>query len=696
MFYRAGLAVLAPVVVAASVPAATTVIHSGERRRWTLAGWVTIAMLMLSIVADRALATDILPSEPTHSLVRDDLEAWLDGYMPYTLQRADVAGAVVVVVKGGEVLLQKGYGDADRETRRPVDPQNTLFRPGSISKLITWTAVMQLVEEHRVDLDRDINTYLDFRIPPFEGQPVTLRNLMTHTAGFQDCLKDVVSANAPALALGDFLKKRLPDRIFPPGQITGYSNYGAALAGYVVERVSGQRFEDYVEQHIFLPLDMRHTTFRQPPPASFMPLMSSGYIAAADGRKPFEALATGPAGGATTTGPDMAKFMIAHLRSGEYQGHRILQPATAQAMHDTAFTTASPVLNRMALGFFQSNRNGHRIVGHDGDTRMFHSSLLLFLDDDVGLFVSLNSAGRAADTFEIRKTLFEQFTDRYFPPQAVAPVPGSTRGGPVPLATARAHAALMAGQYDGSRREETTFASFVTLLSQVTLSADDRGRLLTPFTKIGGERKTFEEIAPFVWREVDGQELLAAKIVSGKVFVWGEGDDAAGVYTPTPAWRRATWLLPLLLFSVVALVGTALAWPILSVARGGYRAEAPSVGAAARAYRWALIAAASQSVVIAAWLAIIFGMMATFYITWLPYLVSSSMEKWIFIAHLLSVLILPLATLGALWNSWISLRARAGWRGAFSGIWSLVIAASSNTKHKEAKNNKNKGFGVAF
>jgi len=426
----------------------------------------------------------------------------LDGYMPYTLQRADVAGAVVVVVKGGEVLLQKGYGYADRETRRPFDPLNTLFRPGSISKLITWIAVMQLVEEHRVDLDSDVNTYLDFKIPPFEGQSVTLRNLMTHTAGFQDCLKDVVSPNAPALALGDFLKKRLPDRIFPPGQITGYSNYGAALAGYVVERVSGQRFEDYVEQHIFLPLEMRHTTFRQPPPASFTPFMSSGYIAAADGRKPYETLATGPAGGATTNAPDMAKFMIAHLRNGEYQGHRILQPATAQAMHETAFTTASPVLNRVALGFIQSNRNGHRIVGHDGDTRFFHSSLLLFLDDDVGLFVSLNSAGRAADTFDIRKTLFEQFSDRYFPPPAVDVVSGSTRGGPVPLATARAHAALMAGQYDGSRREETTFASFVTLLSQVTLSADDRGRLLTSFTKIDGEPKSFDEIAPFVWREI--------------------------------------------------------------------------------------------------------------------------------------------------------------------------------------------------
>ena len=665
------------------------------RQTSRLTGWIATALAMLTLgPAAPALATDMIQSAPAHSLVREDLEAWLDGYMPYTLQRADVAGAVVVVVKGGEVLLQKGYGYADRETRRPVDPRNTLFRPGSVSKLITWTALMQLVEEHRVDLDRDINTYLDFEIPPFNGQPVTLRNLMTHTAGFQDCLKDVVSAQASALALGDFLKKRVPDRIFPPGWITSYSNYGAALAGYVVERVSGQRFEDYVEQHIFLPLDMLHTTFRQPLPASLAPLMSSGYIAAADGRKPYEMFGTGPAGGAATTGPDIAKFMIAHLRNGEYEGHRILQPATAQVMHDAGFTTVSPALNRMALGFIQSNRNGHRIIGHDGDTRLFHSSLLLFLDDDVGLFVSLNSAGRAGDTFDIRKALFEEFTDRYFP--APAPGPGSTLGGEVPLATARAHAALMAGQYEGSRREETSFVSFVTLLSQVTLTADDRGRLLTPLTKLDGERKIFEEIAPFVWREVGGQELLAAKIVSGKVFMWSDGDDPTGVYTPTPAWRRATWLLPLLLFSVVALVVTALAWPIVSFARRGYRAALPREGVAARAHRWVHIAAASQSVVIAAWLAIIFGMMATFYITWLPYFISSSMEKWVFIAHLLSVLILPLATLIALWNVWVTLRTRTGWRNAFSWLWSVVIAASSLTVLYVAVIFHFIGFGVAF
>jgi CubicO group peptidase (beta-lactamase class C family) len=646
-----------------------------------------------------AASGDVQP-QPPRPLTREDLEAWLDGYMPYTLQRADIAGAVVVVVKGGEVLFQKGYGFADAATHRPVDPQNTLFRPGSVSKLFTWTAVMQLVEQHRIDLDRDINTYLDFRIPPFDGQPVTMRNLMTHTAGFEDSLKDMVTAKASAPVVGDFLKQQVPDRVFPPGQITGYSNYGAALAGYIVERVSGQPFNEYVEQHILLPLDMHHMTFRQPLPAALAPMMSRGYLAGSDEPEPYEMFGPSPAGGSAATAADMAKFMIAHLQNGEYAGHRILQPETAQMMHDTAFTTVSPALNRMALGFIQSNRNGHRVIGHDGDTRLFHSSLLLFLDDNVGLFVSMNSAGRTADTFDIRAALFEEFTDRYFPASSVGTA--STFGsepphsGEMPAAVARAHAALMAGHYDGSRREETTFASFVTLLSQVTLTADDRGRLVTPFTKLNGEQKTFEEIAPFLWREVDGKGLLAAKLVNGKVALWGTGDDPTGVYTPTPAWRCSTWLLPLLLFSVAALIVTALAWPITAIVRRHYGAVLPRGGTAARAYRWVHIAAASQSVVIAAWLTIIFGMMATFYITWLPYFISSSMMKWIFSAHVLSVVILPPAALIALWNVRVTFLTRTGWRNAFSRFWSVVIAASSLTVLYVAVIFHFIGFGVAF
>jgi CubicO group peptidase (beta-lactamase class C family) len=643
--------------------------------------------MLASATLATASASDVTSTAQPHALVREDVEALLDGYLPYALQRADVAGAVIVVVKDGQVLLQKGYGYADQAEHQLVDPQNTLFRAGSISKLFTWTAVMQLVEQKRIDLDRDIAGYIDFKIPPFHGKPITMRNLMTHTAGFQDSLKDLVSGKSSAPELGDFLKKQVPDRIFLPGQVTSYSNYGAALAGYIVERVSGQSFYDYIEQHIFKPLDMQQTTFRQPVPAALAPKMSQGYIAATDGPKPFEMFGPSPAGGIGTTGSDMAKFMIVHLQNGEYAGNHILESTTALLMHESAFTTVSPALNRMALGFIQSNHNGHRIIGHDGDTRLFHSSLLLFLDDNVGLFVSLNSAGRQSDTFEIRSALFTAFVDRYFPALA--------HRDERPLPDSRAHAELMVGPYEGSRREETTFASFVTFLSQVTLTADARGRLIAPFKKINGEQKVFEEITPFVWREVGGEDLLAAKVENGKVIMWGEGDDPTGVYTPAPLWRQAKWLSPLLLLSVAALLVASLAWPIGALVRRHYGAILPE-GISARAHLLSHIAAASQTVVIAAWLAILVGMMATFYLTWLPYFISASMDKWILAAHLLSILILPLATLVALWNVAVTFRTRKGWRSTLPRVGSLVLAASSLTVLYAAVIFHFIGFGVAF
>jgi CubicO group peptidase (beta-lactamase class C family) len=607
------------------------------------------------------------PSEQTHTLSRGDLEPWLDGFLPYALTRADIGGAVVVVVKDGNVLLAKGYGYADVGAKRPVDPETTLFRPGSISKLFTWTAVMQLVEQHRVDLDRDVNTYLDFRIPPFRGKPVTMRQLMTHTAGFEEAHEEVISVVPTYPVLADFLKHRMPQRIFPAGEVPAYSNYGAALAGYIVERVSGEPFAAYIARHIFAPLGMRHSTFFQPPPATLAPLLSRGYLTAADGPGPFEVLGTMPAGGLTASGADMANFMIAHLQNGAFGGQRVLGAAAAERMHNTPYTTISPAINRMQMGFFQLDRNGHRIIGHDGDLRFFHSALSLFLDDHVGFFISLNSAGRESDTFALRAKLFDDFTDRYFP--------GPTRSGTVPPAVAKAHAALMVGQYDGSRREDTTFASFVNLLSQVGIEADDKGRLMTPFTGLNGAPKTFEEIAPFLWREVGGKDLLAAKVVDGKVVMWGEGDDPSGAYTPTPAWRDAVWLLPLLELSVLFLSVAAIAWPVGAIARRGYGVPLVLDASPSRIHRWTQIAVAAEVFVIFGWLAVIIGMMATFYWTWAPYFISAAMEKWVLILHLLSIVVLPLATIITLWNVWAAFTG-GGRKNIPAMLWSVVLAVS--------------------
>ena len=224
-------------------------------------------------------AAGAAPSTPAvHALEQPDVESWLDGFMPYAIETGDVAGAVVVVVKNGETVLAKGYGYADVAAHAPVDPDRTLFRPGSTSKLFTWTAVMQLVEQGKLDLDRDVNTYLDFRLPERDGTPITLRNIMTHTAGFEEKVKDLIADDpAQLVPLRAYVAQGIPVRIFKAGTTPAYSNYATALAGYIVQRVSGQSFDDYVDAHIFKPLGMAHSSFRQPLPAALAADASKGY-----------------------------------------------------------------------------------------------------------------------------------------------------------------------------------------------------------------------------------------------------------------------------------------------------------------------------------------------------------------------------------------------------------------------------------
>src|SRR6202789_2988883 len=237
-------------------------------------------------------------------LTADDLNAWLDGYVPYALHTGDIAGAVVAVVKDGQIVTERGYGYSDVAKRTPVDPKLTLFRPGSVSKLFTWTAVMQLVEQGKIDLDADVNQYLDFKIPPYQGKPITMRNLMTHTPGFEDAFKGGIRFSGQVPPLGDVLKRMLPERVFAPGTTPAYSNYGAGLASYIVQRVSGIPFEEYVEHNIFAPLDMTHSSFRQPLPAQLAPFMAQGYPKASEEAKPYELISIPAAGSLAVSGTD--------------------------------------------------------------------------------------------------------------------------------------------------------------------------------------------------------------------------------------------------------------------------------------------------------------------------------------------------------------------------------------------------------
>src|SRR3712207_5535965 len=207
-----------------------------------------------------------------------EMEAFLDKELRREMEKHHIAGAAVSVVRDGELFFAKGYGSADLENGIPVDPERTNFRIGSIAKLFTWTAVMQLAEQGKLDLDADIDTYLDFRIPDTYPQPITLKDLMTHTAGFEDLYYERLAADPnDLLPPREWLISHMPARVRPPGDIAAYSSYGTALAGYIVARVSGEPYDQYIQGHILNPLGMVHTTARSSMPPDIRANTSVGY-----------------------------------------------------------------------------------------------------------------------------------------------------------------------------------------------------------------------------------------------------------------------------------------------------------------------------------------------------------------------------------------------------------------------------------
>ena len=441
-------------------------------------------------------------TQGTHEMTAADVESFLDGIVPLQLKRNDIAGATVSVVKDGKLLFAKGYGYADVQNKKPVSAQETLFRPGSISKLFTWTAIMQLYEQGKLDLDRDINDYLDFKIPDAFGKPITLKNVLTHTPGFEEQIKDLFTTNATAPNLGQYVKTHIPGRIYPPGTVPAYSNYATAIAGYIVERVSGRPFEQYVAENIMKPLKMTHSTFSQPLPQELAPFMSNGYRMGSDNAELFEVVNPFPAGSLSSTAADMAQFMIAHLQDGQLGDAKILKPETARLMHSRLFAL-DDAANAMCYGFYEETRNNQRIIGHGGDTVYFHSDMHLVLDQKVGFFVSYNSAGNSSGLGDSpRANLWEAFLDRYYPSSTTA----------TSSASAKDDAKAAAGTYVLSRKSENSFLKVASVLQQFSVSPVGDGDIEVPqLTGPNGKPKRWQGVGPMTFLERDGSDKLIFK-----------------------------------------------------------------------------------------------------------------------------------------------------------------------------------------
>lgn len=426
------------------------------------------------------------------------LEAFFDNTMNSKLEKYHIPNATVSVVKDGEIVYQKGFGLADIENNIPVDADTTLFRIGSTSKLIIWTAVMQLVEAGKLDLNADVNTYLDFKIPPQLDKslkktatgPITMTHLMTHTPGFEDYPDMLFRLSADQLLpLDEYIKSYLPARVFPAGEVAAYSNYGTALAGYIVERVSGLPFSEYVETNIFTPLNMKNSTYRQPPALGSSACVAKPYrfINGSYAEGGFEYLLPEPAGSMSATASDMANFMIAHLSGGSYNGRRILKEETLQEMHTQHFTH-DPALGGMTLGFMEGDFNDKHVLFHSGSTMLYNTCLYLIPEVNTGIFISYSGGNHL-----IHSEVFQEFMDYYYPINA------QTKG--VPSEGSKERAKKFIGEYQMNRRSITTDEKINSILGGgiITVDVNEEGYLLV--TNVG-ETNEFIEVEPGVYQNL--------------------------------------------------------------------------------------------------------------------------------------------------------------------------------------------------
>jgi CubicO group peptidase (beta-lactamase class C family) len=621
---------------------------------------------LLTLLAVTATAT---PDAP-HAFSAADLTAFVDETVQGQLTKLNIAGAVVTIVKDGAVVLTKGYGFADIAAGRRMTADGSLVRPGSISKLFTGIAVMQLVEQGKLDLDHDVNDYLDFHVPtPAGGVPVTLRRLLTHRAGFEEHIKGVVTRAPVPVPLGPWLARAQPKRIFPGGDVSAYSNYGVSLAGYIVERVAGVTFTDYMTNHILRPLGMTRSTFAQPLPGALAPLAARGYRQSDQPPLPFtETIQTIPAGALAATGADMGRFMLALLAGGTLDGARVL---TAQSL---AAMTGRQVVTRtgsMGLAFFETRLRSadddtgerERYYGHDGGTVTFFSDLLLAPQHQLGVFTSYDGTGGAGISADLARAVIR----RYFPASSTAPAP------PQPPAAPVEDLASLTGAYEPSRRAESTFARLGSIESQILIRRRADGTLtmqpaLWPF----GDGAPLLHVGPglFVDPRGQGRRLAFERAPNGS--------RRLDIGVPAMEWQPVAWYVDARFVLATVPVGlavaalTLVAWPFEILVRARRRRRSGAPPAEDRAMRSARVAirlvAALQVGLLIAVVALYVAANAD--ITMLgddldPVLVVMSIGAW-------------LATLGSLLAIWIAWRF---WRRRAGSLWTrlhqTLLAAST-------------------
>ncbi|MFA2819660.1 serine hydrolase [Bacillus wiedmannii] len=357
------------------------------------------------------LATNIKMTKAPNN--KKEVESFADPLFEEKMKKYNVNGSSFVVVHDGKIVVNKGYGYADKEKKIPVN-KDTVFQIASVSKTFTTLAVMQQVDKGKLKLDQDVQQYLGgLKIPNKTGKPLTLFDMLTYTSGVD--LPDITTLIGPEyvnqnISIREFLPKHMPTVVRPPGEAYTYDNFAFLLAGFAVENVTGTSFSRYMEKNIFKPLGMKSTSVRFTP--DLLKRMATHYGPTGDphpinGHAPTD----GPQGSILSTGEDMSKYMIMQLQNGKFEGKEIASKKRMDMMH-TYQVFADKTIPIATVGFetyFNDLANGQHVVLKGGNMPGHSSLMVLIPEQKTAFFMSYNN-----DSMMSRE-VYEAFMDHYFP-----------------------------------------------------------------------------------------------------------------------------------------------------------------------------------------------------------------------------------------------------------------------------------------
>ncbi|MCP4428652.1 MAG: beta-lactamase family protein [Chloroflexi bacterium] len=614
-----------------------------------------------------------------------ELEAFMDAYLAEQMAEHHIPGAVITVVKDGNVFFSKGYGYADLENQIPFDPAQTVLTTASLGKVFTAVGVLQLYQQGAIDLHENIRPYITkFQLATNFDEPLTFANLLTHTDGFEARMIGVAAQTADEmLPLGQALETYAPTQLYPPGEYMTYGDYAASMAGYLTQEVSGLPFEKYMTDNILSPLGMTDSAFDQHLSDEMSARLAVGYeYDENEGQHhpaPIFYIQYAPAGGLRTTAADMNPFILALLNGGEYQGARILNEESIQMMHTQQFAP-DPKMAGITYGLFEHFENGQRVLLRDGDGVGTRSRMVLFPDQDMGFFISYNSGDS-----NLRLDVVSAFLDRYYP--------ASDANAPVPMANYQQRVGQFAGTYRPLQADATSFGKSMYFFSQlVEARVTDEGYLSIVAAGMGGEQSSvmggFEgtslwvEVEPLHFEQVDGKGQLAfVQDESGDIVQMISGQGYHSAFAKLPWYESQSFHMVLIelvvLLLVTAVISTFVIWPLgglIHKLRRQYTSEPISWGTVAARLWMGLVAGVLALFVFRA-IGVLYAIDA---VAGMPNFVWGVSEEMISALNSIYLPVflafaLPIFTILAWVNQWWKLPIRIHYTlvtlAVFSGIW---------------------------